>query len=194
LESLKILLQPKIKVDRDFSGVNAELGERHLRGVWAGWDAGVHIRVLGPGAVVDDEVVSLELQRPPHKARVEFAACHQPAEGAVIRDEDKRGAVEIRAEVLDRPNDGQALAFGDGVIPFGWGKRLARISDDLLRALVVELCEDGSNADAGIIGLQEEGLVEIGACQGGGVSKVLLEKFKGLLLIGTPDEGRVFAK
>jgi hypothetical protein len=61
----------------------------------------------------------------------------------------------------------------------------------LLSALVIEQYKDGSNAHSGIIDLQKEELIKIGASQGRGVGKVPLEKFKGLLLGRTPDEGRV---
>ena len=98
---------------------------------------------------------------------------------------------QVRSELRDGPDDGEALQFGGGIRFFGLAEGARGAADDALLALPY-LREDCAEACCRRVGIQPEWQAEVGVGSDRASGEESLEVIEGIRAIRTPVEDRIF--
>ena len=133
----------------------------------------------------------LKLHGPAHETSILEALGWEPLQGRVVGDHSERRLDEERFELPDSPNDSEALPLRRGVVALGDVELPADESHGVLSVFVL-LGEDAGNSFLGSVGLQGEGLLEVGCMQAGSGEEGILELLERELRSLMPFEGDAF--
>ena len=177
-------------VERELDEVRRKLGRVVLLGRGCGVGLRettecVGVRVVATGAVLHLVRVLGEEHRPAHEALVGEDASRQRLERLVVRDDGERRVGEEVLELRDRPHDGQALLLGGGVADLVTRELTRHVGDGVLDALDV-LGEHGAEAGVAGVGLEYEGVREVGAVETRRGDECLLELRERRLVLVAP--------
>ena len=100
----------------------------------------------------------------------------------------KSASVQVVTEVLCEEYQSQHLLLDDRVIPFRFGESSAGVRDHSLLPLL-DLCEDGVDAEVASIGVQDKLEVEPWIYENRGFDQLAFKSFEGALAVQGPDEG-----
>lgn len=81
----------------------------------------------------------LEFEAPAIEALIGTFEVHEPLECDVIGDDSEFGTVEIGAEFLNSPDNGETFEFGCGISGFGVAKRAGKKNDGVFDIVVIFL-------------------------------------------------------
>ena len=115
----------------------------------------------------------------------------QPLQRVVVGVDLKWHQHQVRSELCDGPDDGEALQFGGGIHFFRLVEGACSAADDALLAFPY-LREDCAEACCRRVGIQPEWQAEVGEGSDRAGGEESLEAIEGILAIRTPVEDRIF--
>ena len=151
----------------------------------------IHVHLRLPGAVFHREVVLFQHGRPAVKESGFHAHHLQPLQCVVVGVDLKWHRHQVRSELRDGPDDGEALQFGGGIRFFRLVEGARSTADDVLLAFPY-LCEDCAEACCRRVAIQTKWQAEVGEGSDRAGGEESLEAIEGVLAIRIPVEDRIF--
>ena len=152
---------------------------------------GVHVALCTSRPVFDGEVKRLQGGGPPVQQGGTCAHCPEPLQSIMVGEYFERDGRQIGAKFINGPYNGQALYLSGRIVPFGSVQRAGGTADDAFLA-ILDLCQNGTKADSGCIGVQPKRERKVGVGSGGAGGESLLNLLERPLALIGPFEWGVF--
>ena len=151
----------------------------------------IHVNLRLPGAVLYREVVLFQRSRPAVEKSGSRSHRLQPLQRVVVSVDLKWHRYQVRSELCDGPDDGEALQLGGGIYFFCLVEGARCTADDALFAFP-DLSEDCAETCGRRVVVQPKWQAEVGEGSDLAGGEESLEAIEGVLAVWTPAEDHVF--